>query len=171
MIKLNAAQSRCQLAIERFFKAKGYCPSLQDLSVIVGCGSTATVSRMLCGLRDLGMIEWDPCQPRTLKVINPIENGAPPVPIGLLDAKGNVERSHFDVPNLKAVSDSIVFKMKESVPVRKLMSGDFVFIQPEGITEMPPSLVLFDERLLLFNYTLMPFKLLLIFRDYGTDEA
>lgn len=58
--------------IEKFITKKGYAPSVRDLKRLAGIPSTSTTLAYMRRLQDKNIIDWEPKQSRSLRVIRNI---------------------------------------------------------------------------------------------------
>lgn len=56
-------------AISEYTTLKGYPPSVREIGRMVGIKSTATVHDYIKRIKRLGFISFEPCKPRTLRVL------------------------------------------------------------------------------------------------------
>lgn len=49
---------------------RGYPPSVRELGKAVGLRSSSSIQNRLLKLRDQGKIQWEPTQPRTIRVVS-----------------------------------------------------------------------------------------------------
>lgn len=69
MDRLSSKQKEVLQAILDYTKEKKYPPTVRELGEMVGLQSSSTVQGHLERLKLKGLISWEPCQPRTLKVL------------------------------------------------------------------------------------------------------
>lgn len=49
---------------------RGYPPSVRELGKAVGLRSSSSIQQRLSKLKDQGKIQWEPTQPRTIRMVN-----------------------------------------------------------------------------------------------------
>ncbi|GAB6179911.1 hypothetical protein JCM14036_12300 [Desulfotomaculum defluvii] len=49
---------------------RGYPPSVRELGKAVGLRSSSSIQKRFYKLKDQGKIQWEPTQPRTIRVIS-----------------------------------------------------------------------------------------------------
>lgn len=67
-MNLTERQTDILRYIKSFIQEKGHPPTVREIGKGVQLLSTATVYRHMEGLKEKGMIEWEPKNSRTLKV-------------------------------------------------------------------------------------------------------
>lgn len=64
----SAATDITVATIAAFTAANGYPPSIRELQLALGHASPSSTYRVLCRLRDRGVIEWTTGRTRTIQV-------------------------------------------------------------------------------------------------------
>lgn len=67
---MTPRQAEVLAEIEQYIDMWGIAPSIRELSVLLGIGTTA-VHKHLVALRAEGVIEWNQTLARTLRVVKP----------------------------------------------------------------------------------------------------
>lgn len=57
-------------AIEGLIDRHGYPPTIRELGAELGLRSTSSVARLLMRLKTAGVVDWNPTQVRTLRVVH-----------------------------------------------------------------------------------------------------
>lgn len=73
-ITLTPREEQALAFIVAFIKANQYPPSVRELQTELGLASTQPAHLLLTRLRDKGVIEWQPSQPRTIRMVLPDPN-------------------------------------------------------------------------------------------------
>ncbi|WP_217562834.1 hypothetical protein [Paenibacillus sp. GbtcB18] len=68
-MELTRRQTETLDAIQHFIDRHGYAPSTRELGAELGISSTSTIHSLLKQLKRKGRINWEPAQPRTIRVI------------------------------------------------------------------------------------------------------
>ena len=58
--------------IKKYIEKKGYSPSVRDIKRLAGISSTSTTLAYMKRLQDKKIIDWEPKQSRSLKVLEKI---------------------------------------------------------------------------------------------------
>jgi SOS-response transcriptional repressor LexA len=66
-------QDRILKAIAWYWTEHGFAPSLRDIEALTGIKGVSTVMREVKALRAAGRVSYRDRQPRTLKLVEPVE--------------------------------------------------------------------------------------------------
>lgn len=66
---MKATDRQIIAAIESLTELRGYPPSNRELANRVGLDSVSTISFRLKKLKRMGLVDWEPRCPRTLRVV------------------------------------------------------------------------------------------------------
>ncbi|WP_260288490.1 LexA family protein [Peribacillus aracenensis] len=68
-VRIQELEEKVFQEIEKYIAKKGYSPSVRDLKRLTGIPSTSTTLQYMKRLQQKNLIDWEPRQVRSLKVL------------------------------------------------------------------------------------------------------